>query len=76
MLPPGARLAYMHGWEFGRLALTRHLFKLLKLVTLTTMLRQPALVEHIGYTPDLSHRQARPDLSIEERRCHAPGEPA
>lgn len=76
MLPLNARLAYMHRWEFGRLSLTRNLYKLVKLVTLTTLLRQPALVDYIGYGPDLSHRQARPGLPADERRCNAPGDPA
>ncbi len=73
-LPLAKRIDYVRRWEYARFAMSRNLFKLLKILTLAAMMRQEPLYRHIGYGPSIDHRRQRPDLPPEKRVCPRVGE--
>jgi hypothetical protein len=72
-LPLAARLRCLGRWEYGRLALTRNLYKLMKILAITHMLRDEALVEHLGHGPHMRHRLGQSTLPEDQQACTVPG---
>jgi len=57
----GSRIRYAESWERSRSHLKRNLFVLMKAVTLSSLLREPDLLEWMGYGEALRSRLSPPD---------------
>ena len=71
-LPLEARIRYLGRWEYGRLSLTRNLYKLMKILAITHMLHDEALVDYIGYGPHMRHRRDHATLPPDAQACTVP----
>lgn len=68
------RLRVVTQWERSPIAAQRNIFKLLKIMTLTSLLHDPHLIALMGYTDDLHHRMTRPEPgSPGDTPCRRPG---
>lgn len=59
-LPLETRLAVLDRWETTRLGIRQNLYKLLKIVSVTNFMSDPALLEYVGYGDTLRRRKNRP----------------
>lgn len=71
---PETRLRVVTQWEKSPLGAQRNLFKLLKIMTLTSLLHDPHLIALMDYNETLEHRMTRPEPgSPGDTPCKRPG---
>lgn len=58
-----ARLRYLEQWDVSRTGACKGILKLLKLMAITSLLDEPALLEYHGYAEDMAHRQGHREAS-------------
>ncbi len=59
-LPLDARLEVLESWETTRLSMRQNLYKLMKIVSITNLMSDPALLEYVGYGDTMRRRMNRP----------------